>query len=216
VRIVLLGPPGAGKGTQSKLLEQRLEIPQISTGDMLRRAVDDRNPLGEKAKQYMNRGKLVPDALINGIMETRLAEPDCRKGFLLDGFPRNLAQTKAFEGILKKLNIAIDGAVILTVPRPELIRRLSGRRTCRDCGRMYHVEFDVQGHDSVCERCGGALYQRNDDSEETIQARLDVYDLETSPLCEYFRKRGTLWEVDGTGSTNEVLERILREVGPAA
>jgi adenylate kinase len=216
VRIVLLGPPGAGKGTQSKLLEERLRIPQISTGDMLRHAIKERTPLGKRAKQFMDRGELVPDEVIVGIVDERLHEPDCRNGFLLDGFPRTVEQTRALEGILKKLGVDMDGAVSLAVPRGELLRRLSGRRTCTDCGNMYHTVFDPPRHRSTCDRCGGKLVQRPDDHEETIAARLDVYERQTAPIHDYFAKRGNLRIIDGTGSSEEVYQRILREVRPAA
>ena len=216
MRIVLLGAPGAGKGTQSKLLEERLRIPHLSTGEILRRAAHNGAVLGEQAKLYVDRGELVPDELVVGIIEERLAEPDCQRGFLLDGFPRTLSQARALEQILKKLNMQIDGAVSIHVPRAELIRRLAGRRTCRDCGRMYHVAFEPPSRDSVCDHCEGQLYQRSDDREETIAARLDVYERQTSPLYDYFRQHGVLWEVDGTGTAEQVFERVIQEVQPAA
>lgn len=216
MRIVLLGPPGAGKGTQSKLLQEKLKIPAISTGEILRREAQKKTVLGQQAKEYMDRGELVPDELINSIVEKRLAAEDCRSGFLLDGFPRNVAQTEAFGRMLKKLDIDVDVAVNLVVPRAELVRRLSGRRTCRNCGKMFHMVFNPPSRESVCDYCGGSLYQRNDDREDTILARLDVYERQTAPLYDYVRKRGLLREVEGTGGTEEVFQRILREVRAAA
>lgn len=216
MRIVLLGPPGAGKGTQCKLLEQRLRIPQISTGDILRRGVRKGSQLGREARKYMERGDLVPDDVMVGIVEERLSGADCRNGFLLDGFPRTVPQVKALERILKKLGVALDGAVSLEVPKEELIRRLSGRRTCRECGKMYHTEFEPPTHTGVCDQCGGELYQRVDDSEETIRARLDVYERQTEPVYSHFAKTGILRRIDGTGGTEEVYARILKGLGAEA
>lgn len=216
MRIVLLGPPGAGKGTQCKLLEERLGIPQVSTGDILRSAVRRRTALGKQAKQYMDRGELVPDEVIIGIVEQRLMKGDCRKGFLLDGFPRTVPQMRAFERILQKLDARVDAAVSLEVPRGELIRRLSGRRTCQDCGKMYHTVFEPPMQTGICDQCGGELYQRVDDGEETIGARLDVYERQTAPMYDYYRRDGSLRAVDGMGDTEDVYERILRQVRAAA
>jgi adenylate kinase len=216
VRIVLLGPPGAGKGTQSKLLEERLRIPQISTGDMLRKAVKEQTPLGLRAKEFMDRGDLVPDDVIIGIVEERLRDADCGNGFLLDGFPRTVEQTRALERILMKMGCPMDGAVSLAVPRAELLRRLSGRRTCGECSKMYHVIFDPPRRREVCDQCGAGLIQRDDDREETVAARLDVYERQTAPIHDYFRERGNLRMVDGTGNSEDVYQRIMREVRPAA
>ncbi len=216
MRIVLLGPPGAGKGTQSKLLQEHLRIPQISTGDMLRRVIEQGTPLGKKAKEFMDRGDLVPDELIIDIVEQRLAEDDCQRGFLLDGFPRTAEQVKALDGMLAKMNVKIDAAVALRVPRAELIRRLSGRRTCRNCGTMYHVTSNPPKKPGVCDRCGGEPYQRADDKEETIGARFDVYEKQSAPLRQLYRERGLLREIDGTKGTQQVFDRILREVRQAA
>lgn len=216
VRLVLLGPPGAGKGTQSKLLEDKFGIPTVSTGDILRRAVHSGTALGRRAKSYMDRGELVPDDLITEIVEDRLKADDCRTGFLLDGFPRTIEQSKALDRMLRKLGAALDATVALIVPREELVRRLSGRRTCRECGTMYHVAFNPPQEPSICDRCGGRLYQRDDDREETICARLDVYERQTAPLVDYFRKRGSLREVDGLGAAEDVFDRILKQIRPAA
>ncbi|HSD10514.1 MAG TPA: adenylate kinase [Candidatus Binatia bacterium] len=216
MRLVLLGPPGAGKGTQAKLLQDHFHIPQISTGDILRQAVRDGTLLGKEAKEYMERGELVPDAVINDIVEDRLAAEDCREGFLLDGFPRTIAQAEAFESMLERRSLVLDGAVSLRVPRGELVARLSGRRTCRQCGAMYHVRFNPPASDLVCGRCGGGLYQRADDREETIEARMEVYDRQSAPLREHFRERGLLREVDGAKGADEVFEQILGALRKAA
>jgi adenylate kinase len=216
VRLVLLGPPGAGKGTQAKLLQDHFHIPQISTGDILRQAVTDGTSLGKQAKEYMDLGELVPDSVINDIVEERLAADDCRAGFVLDGFPRTVAQAEAFEKMLERRNLVLDGALSLRVPRAELVARLSGRRTCRLCGAMYHVRFNPPASDMTCDRCGGHLYQRDDDREETIEARMEVYDKQSGPLREHFREKGLLREVDGAKGTDEVFEQILDALRKAA
>jgi adenylate kinase len=216
VRLVLLGPPGAGKGTQAKLLQEHFKIPQISTGDMLRQAVNDGTTLGKKAKQFMNRGELVPDSLIIDIVADRLAAADARAGFLLDGFPRTVPQAEAFDGMLEERKVVLDGVIDLIVPRAELIARLSGRRTCKQCGHMYHLRFNPPGKAGVCDECGGDLYQRPDDREDTIAARMDVYDNQTAPLREHFRKQGVLRAIDGARPTDEVFAEIVRQVRPAA
>lgn len=216
MRIVLLGPPGAGKGTQSKLLQQHFGIPQISTGDILRQAVKDGTTLGKRAKNFMDRGELVPDSVIIDIVDARLAAGDCRDGFLLDGFPRTVAQAEAFETMLERRQVALDGVIDLQVPRAELIARLSGRRTCRQCGRMFHLRFNPPNSEGVCDECGGQLEQRDDDREETIGARMEVYERQTAPLREYFRGEGLLREVDGAKDTGEVFAEILRQVQQSA
>lgn len=215
MRIVLLGPPGAGKGTQSRLLEEHFGIPKISTGDILRQAVENGTAVGKQAKEFMDRGELVSDSVMIDIVDTRLATGDCCDGFLLDGFPRTVAQAEAFEAMLERQRLALDAVVDLRVPREELIARLSGRRTCRQCGHMFHLRFDPPQKENVCDQCGGALYQRDDDREETIAARMEVYERQTAPLRDYFRARELLREVDGTKDTAEVLAEILRQVRPA-
>jgi adenylate kinase len=216
VRIVLLGPPGAGKGTQAKLLQEHFDIPQISTGDILRRAAKEGTTFGKRAKKYMDRGELVPDSVILDIVEERLSADDCQKGFLLDGFPRTVVQAEAFQTMLDRQNQVLDGAVSLRVPRQKLVARLSGRRTCRQCGAMYHVRFNPPKNEGVCDQCGGDLYQRADDREETIEARMEVYDRESAPLLEHFRQKGLLREVDGSKTTDEVFREILRQLRKAA
>jgi adenylate kinase len=216
VRLVLLGPPGAGKGTQAKLLQEHFDIPQISTGDILRRAAKEGTTFGKQAKKYMDRGELVPDSVILDIVEERLSADDCHKGFLLDGFPRTVVQAEAFQTMLDRQNQVLDGAVSLRVPRQKLVARLSGRRTCRQCGAMYHVRFNPPKKEGVCDQCGGDLYQRADDREETIEARMEVYDRESAPLLEHFRQMGLLRDVDGSKTTDEVFREILRQLRKAA
>ena len=216
MRLVLLGPPGAGKGTQAKLLQEHFDIPQISTGDILRGAAKEGTRLGKQAKKYMDRGELVPDSVILDIVEERLSADDCHKGFLLDGFPRTVVQAEAFQTMLDRQNQVLDGAVSLRVPRQKLVARLSGRRTCRQCGAMYHVRFNPPKKEGVCDQCGGDLYQRADDREETIEARMEVYDRESAPLLEHFRRKGLLREVDGSKTTDEVFREILRQLRKAA
>jgi len=210
VRLVLLGPPGAGKGTQAKRLEDHFRIPQISTGDILREAVKNETALGKQAKEYMDRGELVPDSVIIDIVDERLGAEDCCRGFLLDGFPRTVAQAEALQRMLERRQAVLDRAVSLSVPRGELVARLSGRRTCRQCGAMYHIRFNPAKRQGMCDRCGGELYQRADDQEDTIAARMEVYERQSAPLLDYFRREGLLLEVDGIGGSDEIFARILK------
>lgn len=209
MRIVLLGPPGAGKGTQANLLERRAAMAHVSTGDLLRAAVGGNTALGRAAHPYMERGELVPDDLVIKMIEERLDESGADPSFMLDGFPRTVAQAEALETMLKGRNWPLDDVVSIEVPRDLLVQRLSGRRTCRKCGAMFHVVFDPPKRADVCDRCDGELYQREDDREETIRARLAVYDKATAPLIAFYRGRGLLREVDGVGTAAEVLDRIL-------
>lgn len=213
MRLILLGPPGGGKGTQAKLIEERLSIAHISTGDLLRQAVAERTELGRTAKEFMDRGELVPDELVIGMIEERVRNADCQRGFLFDGFPRNVAQAEALSDMLRRQGLSLDHVVSLDVPQQELVKRLAGRRTCRQCGSMCHIIFDPPREEGVCNRCGGGLYQRDDDREETIRARLEVYRDQTEPLLGYYRTRGLLREVDGVGETQEVFERIMSHLG---
>lgn len=208
MRLVLLGAPGAGKGTQAKKLIDKYGIPQISTGDILRKAVADGTPLGKEAKSYMDKGELVPDKVVIGLIENRLKQADCKKGFILDGFPRNTVQAQTLDGMLKKLNMPIDSALSVDVPKDDLMKRLTGRRTCRGCQQMYNVYFSPPKKEGVCDKCGGELFQRDDDKEETIRKRLDVYDAQTAPLIAYYTKKGILKSVTGVGSINEIFKKV--------
>ncbi len=212
MRMIMIGPPGAGKGTQAKLLEQQLKVPHISSGDLLRAAVKRKTALGLQAKRFMDRGELVPDEILLGTIRERLQQDDAGKGFILDGFPRTVAQVEALDVALKQQGAQLDMVVSITVPREELVKRLAGRRTCRDCGAMYHIIFDPPNNAGLCNKCNGELYQRDDDQEDTVVARLEVYDRETAPLLTAYRQRGLLREVAGVGSQDQVLARILQQV----
>ena len=210
MQAILLGPPGAGKGTQAKMLTERYGVPQVSTGDILRAAVAAGTPLGKEAKTYMDRGALVPDEVVIGIVRDRLGEPDCRKGYLLDGFPRTVAQAEALTRMLKKLGAPLPRVVSLEVGEEELVRRLSGRRTCPACGEPFHVEFHPPRVEGTCDKCRGRLIQREDDKEETIRHRLQVYRKQTEPLIGYYQNQGLLKTVNGLGEAGEVLARVSR------
>ncbi len=217
MRCILLGPPGAGKGTQAKRLVERLGVPQISTGDMLRRHVAEGTARGREAKGYMDRGALVPDAVLIGMMRERFQAADCAGGYILDGFPRTTAQAEALGAMLKELGSQLDGVVSLEVPEVLLLRRLGGRWTCRSCEAMYHAEDHPPRVAGRCDRCGGELSQREDDREETIRRRLRVYREQTEPLIGYYERAGLLRRVEGTGTPDEVFARLCRalEGGPA-
>ena len=209
MKLILLGPPGAGKGTQAKMLTERFSIPQISTGDILRAAVKDKTPMGLKAKQYMDTGGLVPDEVVVGIVRDRLQEADCINGFILDGFPRTVAQADALQTSLEEMDKALDRVISLDVDAEALVERLTGRRTCKECGRGYHIKFDPPRVDALCDTCGGSLFQRDDDQEETIRKRLQVYADQTSPLISYYRDADVLIELDGMQPIPRVQEKML-------
>ena len=209
VRVVLLGPPGAGKGTQAKLLRERFEACQISTGDILRKAVADKTPLGAEAESYLNRGELVPDDVIVRLVGERLKQRDCAQGFVLDGFPRTLPQAESLEDILKAMALPLDRVLSIQVPEQIIVQRLAGRRNCRDCGTLYHMNFDPPRNDETCDRCNGRLQQRDDDREETITTRLRVYETQTAPLVNYYRQRGNLRKIDGVGKVEDIQKRII-------
>lgn len=212
MRLVLLGAPGAGKGTQAKKLIKKYGIPQISTGDILRKNVADGTPLGKEAKSYMDRGELVPDTVVLGLIADRLKQDDCKRGFILDGFPRNTAQAETLDGMLKKLTMPLDSALSVDVPKDDLMKRLTGRRTCRNCGQMYNIYFSPPKKNGVCDKCGGELYQRDDDREETIRKRLDVYEAQTAPLIGYYKKKNILKSVMGTGGIDEIFNKICAAI----
>lgn len=209
MNLIFLGAPGAGKGTQAKKVSEKYGIPQISTGDMLREAVAKGTELGKKAKEYMDKGELVPDEIVIGIVKERLQQPDCEMGFILDGFPRTLAQAKALDEMLKELNKKIDGVINIAVPEEEVVKRIVNRRTCRNCGAVYHLIYNPPKEDNKCDKCGGELYQRDDDKEETVRERFRVYKQNTEPLIDYYRKKGVLYDVDGTKDINGVWEEIV-------
>ncbi len=209
MQIVLFGPPGAGKGTQAKFLSEELNIPHISTGDILRENVKKGTALGMKAKAYMDRGELVPDQLLNDLVRSRLEAPDTKKGFLLDGYPRTIPQAKALDEIMDDLNRKLDAVVNIDVGAAELVRRLSGRRICRACGASYHVAFNPPRAVDVCDACGGELYQRADDREEAIKNRLAVYKKQTQPVLDYYKRKGILIDVDGDREIEEVRADVI-------
>jgi adenylate kinase len=212
VRLVLLGPPGAGKGTQAQQLVEELRIPQVASGDLLRLAVRNKTALGVEARRYMDQGTLVPDELVLKLIEERLAAADAAKGFILDGFPRTLAQAEALREMLERNHQAIDGVLALVVPDQDIIKRISGRRTCKNCGAMYHTIFDPPRNFNLCNKCNGELYQREDDAEDTVKMRLEVYDTQTRPLLSYYQDRGLLSRIDGVGSLDDVHRRIQAAV----
>jgi adenylate kinase len=208
MRLVLLGAPGAGKGTQAKMLIEKYKIPQISTGDILRKAVADGTPLGKEAKAIMDKGELVPDKIVLGLVEERVKQDDCKKGYILDGFPRNTAQAEALDKMLKDLGMPLDSALSVDVPKDDLMKRLTGRRTCKSCQQMYNVYFSPPKKEGVCDKCSGELFQRGDDKEETIKKRLDVYDSSTAPLIDYYKKKGILKSVKGVGNIDEIFKKV--------
>src|SRR5512142_2120836 len=205
MNIILLGPPGAGKGTQAKRLIDLYHIPQVSTGDMLREALKQGTPLGLEAKKYMDQGGLVPDSVVIGLVKERIQKPDASKGYMLDGFPRTVGQAQELDKILSEMGQKIDHVVSVEVPSSELLGRLTGRRTCRACGAGFHVMFDPPKKESVCDKCGGELYQRADDNVETVSSRLKVYDEQTKPLIDYYDKQGKLRRINGVGDMSEIL-----------
>ena len=208
MRAVLMGPPGAGKGTQAQVLAQGAGVPQIATGDILRRAREEGTPLGRTAQSYMDKGELVPDEVMVGIIEERLRQDDARQGFLLDGFPRTVPQAEALEHLLRTLGMPLDAVLLLEVPEEAIVRRLSGRRTCPSCGRSYHVENAPPPADGHCGSCGAELVTRTDDKSETVLSRLEVYRRSTAPLKTYYEQHGLLRRVQGVGAVEEVTARL--------
>ena len=206
--LVLFGPPGAGKGTQAKRMEGEFGVPQISTGDMLRAARHSGSPVGEEAKGYMDAGKLVPDDVVIRIIEERIQADDCAEGFLMDGFPRTVAQAEALDGMLQGAGKAIDGVISIEVADGEIVNRLGGRRVCKGCGGTYHVAFNPTKEEGVCDACGGETYLREDDCAEAVQARLNTYHDQTAPVAGYYEGQGLLRPVSGVGSIDEIFESI--------
>ena len=217
MRLVLLGAPGAGKGTQAKKLIEKHGIPQISTGDLLRAAVAAGTQLGKEAKSFMDKGELVPDRVVLGMVAERLKQDDSKKGYILDGFPRNTAQAEALDTMLRELKMPLNAALSVDVPKEDLMKRLTGRRTCRSCNQMYNIYFSPSKKESICDKCGGELYQRDDDRVETIRKRLDVYHAQTRPLVDYYTRWAASGDaaapryrkINGTGSVDDITTRAL-------
>jgi adenylate kinase len=214
VRIVLVGPPGAGKGTQAQFIASHLAIPRISTGDIFRYNVTNTTDLGRKAKEFMDRGDLVPDEVTVAMVRDRLAEDDAQEGFLLDGFPRNVPQAETLKKMLAELEVRLSVVLELVVDEDEVVRRLSGRRTCRRCERVQHVLYDPPARKGICDDCGGELFQRDDDSEETIRHRLVVYAEQTSPLVAFYADENVLIGIDATGPVEEITSRAMAALRP--
>ncbi len=211
MRLILLGPPGAGKGTQAVGIVKAFGIPHISTGDIFRKNLKEGTELGVRAKSFMDKGLLVPDELVVEIVEDRLKENDCEEGFLLDGFPRTLVQAKELDVVLGRMNISMDNVVNIEVDKSILIGRAVGRRICRGCGATYHVEFNPSAKEGVCDLCGGELYQRSDDNEETVSKRIQVYVDQTQPLIEYYSNQGILIDIDG----KQDIAKVTADIGEA-
>lgn len=209
MRLIFLGAPGVGKGTQAEQVSNKFGYPKISTGDILREAVRNKTALGLQAKSFMDQGQLVPDSVVIGLVKDKLNEPGTAKGFLLDGFPRTVHQAEELDRTLKEKGQRLDGVINVKVPRGEVVRRLSGRRSCPKCQAVFHAEFAAPQREGVCDRCSTALVQRNDDRKETVEARLSVYDEQTAPLIAYYRQRGLLSDLDGSGPIEQVQQQLL-------
>ncbi len=213
MNLILLGPPGAGKGTQAQRLVERVKIPQISTGDLLRAAVREGTDLGRQAKEYMERGELVPDSIVVLMLKERMQADDCQTGCILDGFPRAVTQAEALEKVFGEQGRKLDHVVSIEVPEEDLVRRLTGRRSCPKCGAMFHVAFSPPEREGVCDKCGGELITREDDREDTIRNRISVYREQTEPLKQYYDDRGLLRPIDGTGTPRDIEGKIAEVIG---
>ena len=213
MNIMLFGAPGAGKGTQAKFIIDKYGIPQISTGDMLRAAIAEGTPMGMEAKKFMDEGKLVPDSTMIGIIKDRLSEEDCKKGFILDGFPRTLAQAEALEILLKELNMNLDKVISLNVPDELIVGRVVGRRVCPNCGASFHIVNNPPKVEGKCDYCGTDLIIRKDDNKETVEKRLAAYHEQTAPLFHFYSERGVMVELDGTKEINEIAKEIFNILG---
>ena len=209
MNLMLFGAPGAGKGTQAKFLIEKYNIPQISTGDMFRAAIADKTDMGMEAKKFMDDGKLVPDEITIGIIKDRLAESDCKNGFILDGFPRTLAQAEALNGLLKDLNISLDKVISLNVPDELIVGRITGRRVCSKCGASFHIEFNPSKKDDICDYCNSDLMIRKDDNAQTVKSRLEAYHTQTTPLIKKKKKKGIFIELDGTKDVSLVTQDMF-------
>ena len=213
MKLILLGAPGAGKGTQAEILCKELNIPTISTGNILRAAIKDGTPTGLKAKSFMDAGALVPDEVIIGIVTERLAEDDCKNGYVLDGFPRTLPQAEALDSLMEEMSTSLDAVLNISVPLDRLIDRLTGRRMCRNCGTIYHLLYNAPEVENVCDACGGELYQRDDDKEATVKSRLEVYEAQTAPLISYYEQKGILHTINGDQPINAVTAQLGEALG---
>ncbi len=209
MKIIMLGAPGAGKGTQAEMICEKYKLPHVSTGDIFRANIKNGTELGKEAKQYMDKGQLVPDELTVRILLDRVSKEDCKDGYVLDGFPRTIPQAEVLDQELTKLGDKVDFAINVDVPDENIINRMGGRRACVNCGATYHVQFAPPAKENICDKCGSTLILRDDDRPETVKARLEVYHKQTQPLIEYYSKKGVLKEVDGTVSMNEVFESIV-------
>jgi len=212
VRIILLGPPGSGKGTQAKLLSKKYSIPHIAMGDILREEVAKKTPLGKKVNVYMSKGELVPDEIVIEVLKKRLQEADCVDGFILDGFPRTLNQAKALDNMLNELNLKIDAVIYIEVPDEEIMKRLSLRRTCKVCGRIYNLHYNPPKQDGKCDVCGGELIIRDDDKPEVIKNRLKVYNDQTKPLVDYYETHKLLIRINGVDPIDKVFQQIVEKL----
>lgn len=213
MNIMLFGAPGAGKGTQAKFLIEKYGIPQISTGDILRAAIKEGTAMGLEAKRFMDEGKLVPDSTIIGIIKDRLSQEDCKKGFILDGFPRTIAQAEALEVLMKEMGITLDKVISLNVPDELIVGRVTGRKVCPACGASFHVEFNPPKVEGKCDLCGADLITRKDDNAETVTKRLGEYHSQTAPLFDFYQKRGVLVDIDGTKSVEAITKEIFDILG---
>ncbi len=210
MKIVMLGAPGAGKGTQAKMIADKYSIPHISTGDIFRANIKEGTPLGAKAKEYMDKGLLVPDELVCDLVVDRIQQDDCKNGYILDGFPRTIPQAEALTDALAKISDKVEYAINVEVPDENIVNRMGGRRACVGCGATYHIKYNPPKVEDVCDKCGEKLILRDDDKPETVQKRLDVYHEQTQPLIDYYTKQGVIAEVDGTVDMNEVFDNIVK------
>ena len=212
LNLVLLGPPGAGKGTQAKMMVEKYQVPQISTGDLLRASISSGSELGDKVKSFVTSGGLVPDELVLSALLERLGGEDCQKGFILDGFPRTVGQAESLQKSLLEKNAPLQGVIAIIVPDEELVERLTGRRICKECGASFHLTFSAPKKTGMCDSCNGELYQRKDDSHDVITNRLNVYHEQTSPLIDFYQKMGILQKIDGMGKIGMIFEKICATI----